>query len=593
MAAANTYLNITETDFSDIRTNLESYLSTQAQFQDYDFEGSAMSTLLDVLAYNTHYNAFYINMLANEMFLDTAQQRDSVVSRAKELGYLPVSAKGASANVTLTFNGVANTIGSFLISANSKFTTTIDDIGYTFVTPEDFTVQGIKSAANPDVDDFIREVTITEGEPLQHRFTVSSAAPVKYRIPNANVDTNSIKVRVQESAADTTQTIFTKATNIVAVANNSPVYFLHESFDEKYEVSFGDGVIGKAVKNNNVVIVDYRVCNGAMTNGADVFSVGALTATADYTTVTLALKTKATGGRVQEDVKSIKFNAPKYYETQNRAIIAEDYSRILLNENSDLASVVSYGGEERTPAVYGKVYIATKPLLEDYITEERKTQLKLAIKDRTPLAVDPVFVDAEYLYAIPTINVRYDSKASVRGDDWFSSNAKMAINAYNNDNLNQFKKRFRFSRFSRAIDNIDTSIFGTAISMKIQKRFTPDTNVSQTIILNYKNPIRISTIVSTSFTYSGFQAFFDDDGLGNINIYRYNDVKAKTNIVKNIGTIDYDAGLITINNFEPSDYDGVEIRVTATPENLDIVPTQETIIVLDAEEAAITATSES
>ena len=586
MAAANTYLNITETDFSDIRTNLESYLSTQTQFQDYDFEGSAMSTLLDVLAYNTHYNAFYVNMLANEMFLDTAQQRDSVVSRAKELGYLPVSAKGASANVTLTFTGVANTIGTFLISANSKFSTTIDDIGYTFVTPEDFTVQNTDNT-------FIKEITITEGEPLQHRFNVSSAAPVKYRLPNVNVDTSSIKVKIQESSADLTQTTFTKATNVVAVANNSPVYFLHESIDKKYEISFGDGIVGKAVKNNNIVIVDYRVCNGVITNGANVFSVGALSATADYTTVTLAIKSKATGGRAQEDVTSIKFNAPKYYETQNRAIIAEDYSRILLNENSDLASVVSFGGEERIPAVYGKVYIATKPLAEDYITDERKTQLKLAIQDRTPLAVDPVFIDAEYLYAIPTINVRYDSKSTTKTGDWFSSNAKDAVVTFNNNHLNQFKKRFRFSRFARAIDNVDTSIFNTAISMKLQKRFTPDTNVSQTVILRYKNSIRTSTIVSTPFTYDGFQAFFDDDGLGNINVYRYNDLKSKTNVVENIGTIDYNSGLITINNFAPSAYSGVEIKVTATPENLDIVPSQETIIVLDSEAATITATSES
>jgi hypothetical protein len=593
MAVANTYLNITETDFSDIRANLESYLSTQAQFQDYDFEGSAMSTLLDVLAYNTHYNAFYINMLANEMFLDTAQQRDSVVSRAKELGYLPVSAKGASANVTLTFTGVANTIGTFLISANSKFTTTIDDIGYTFVTPEDFVVQGVANTINPDVDDFIKEITIIEGEPLQHRFTVSSAAPIKYRLPNANVDTGSIKLRVQESAADATQTTFTKATNIVNVANNSPVYFLHESFDEKYEISFGDGVLGKAVKNNNIVIVDYRVCNGAMTNGSDVFSVGALSATADYTTVTLALKSKATGGRTQESISSIKFNAPKYYETQNRAIIAEDYSRILLNENSDLASVVSYGGEKRIPAVYGKVYIAVKPLQEDYITSERKTQLRLAIKDRTPLALDPVFVDAEYLYAIPTIEVLYDSKATVKTGDWFISKAKAALVTYNNNNLNQFNKRFRFSQFARSIDNVDVAIFNSAISMKIQKRFTPDTNVSQTVILDYKNSIRVSTVDSTSFTYNGFQAFLDDDGLGNINIYRYNTEKSKTNIVENAGTIVYNTGLITINNFAPTAYSGVEIKVTVTPENLDIVPTQETIIVLDSEAATITATSES
>jgi len=586
MAVANTYLNITETDFSDIRTNLESYLSTQSQFQDYDYEGSAMATLLDVLSYNTHYNAFYINMLANEMFLDTAQQRDSVVSRAKELGYLPVSASGASANVTLTFTGVAATVGTFTISANSKFTTTIDDIGYTFVTDKDFIVVN-------NSDAFIKEINIIEGEPLQHRFTVSTAAPVKYVLPNADVDTDSIKIRVQESSTDTTQTTYTQATNIVAVTNSSPVFFLQETIDKKYEITFGDGVLGKAVKNNNIVIVDYRVCNSTMTNGANTFSVGSLSTSVNYTSVALALKSKATGGRVQESVDNIKFNAPKNYETQNRAIIAEDYSRILLNENSDLNSVTSFGGEERIPAVYGKVYIATKPLDENFITDDRKSELKLSIKDRTPLALDPVFIDADYLYAVPTINVHYDPKATVRTGDWLTNAAKMATVSFNTNNLNQFKKRFRFSRFSRVMDNVDTSVLSTSVSMIIQKRFTPDTNVAETITLNFKNEIRVNTIDSTVFTYNGFQSFFDDDGLGNINIYRYNEEKVKTNVVANAGTIDYDTGNMVVNNFAPSAYDGIEIKVSVSPVNLDIVPTQETIIVLDTEAATFTSTSES
>ena len=586
MATANTYLNITETDFADIRTNLENYLSTQSQFQDYDYEGSAMATLLDVLSYNTHYNAFYINMLANEMFLDTAQQRDSVVSRAKELGYLPVSASGASANVTLTFTGVANTVGTFAISANSKFTTTIDDIGYTFVTDKNFTVVNNSNA-------FIKEINIIEGEPLQHRFTVSTSAPVKYVLPNADVDTDSIKIRVQESSTDTTQTTYTQATNIVAVTNSSPVFFLQETIDKKYEITFGDGVLGKSVKNNNIVIVDYRVCNSTMTNGANTFSIGSLSTSVDYTSVALTLKSKATGGRVQESVNNIKFNAPKNYETQNRAIIAEDYSRILLNENSDLNSVTSFGGEDRTPAVYGKVYIATKPLDENFITDDRKSELKLSIKDRTPLALDPVFIDADYLYAIPTINVHYDPKATVRTGDWLTNAAKMAARSFNTNNLNQFKKRFRFSRFSRVMDNVDTSVLSTSVSMIIQKRFTPDVNISETIKLNFKNAIRVNSIDSTVFTYNGFQSFFDDDGLGNINIYRYNEEKVKTNVVDKAGTIDYDTGEMVVNNFAPTAYDGIEIKVSASPVYLDIVPTQETIVVLDTEAATFTSTSES
>ena len=389
MATANTYLELSEVDFSDIRTNLKSYLSTQTQFQDYDFEGSAISTLLDVLAYNTHYNAFYANMLANEMFLDTAQQRDSVFSREKELNYLPISAKGSSANVTLTFNGVASTVGNFDIAANSTFSTTIDDITYTYVTPQAYTVVNNNNT-------FVKEVTIVEGEPLQHRWTVNTSAPVQYILPNHDIDVDSIKVQVQESATDTTRTTFTRATNIVAVSDTSAVYFLHETIDEKHEISFGNGVLGKAVKNNNIIIVDYRVCNGTTTNGANTFSVGTVTAGASFSSVDLALKSKATGGRELESVDDVKFNAPKNYETQNRAIIAEDFSRILLNENSDLSSVVSFGGEEREPAVFGKVYIAVRPLIEDFITTARKNQLRLSILDRTPIAVDPVFIDPDY-----------------------------------------------------------------------------------------------------------------------------------------------------------------------------------------------------
>ena len=309
MATANTYLELSEVDFEDIRTNLKSYLSTQNQFQDYDFEGSAISTLLDVLAYNTHYNAFYANMLANEMFLDTAQQRDSVVSRAKELNYLPISAKGSSANVTLTFNGVASTVGNFDIAANSTFSTTIDDITYTYVTPQAYTVVN-------NNNNFVKEVTITEGEPLQHRWVVNALAPEQYILPNHDIDVDSIKVQVQESATDTTRTTFTRATNIVAVSDTSAVYFLHETIDEKHEITFGNNVLGKAVKNNNIIIVDYRVCNGTTTNGANTFSVGTVTAGASFSSVDLVLKSKATGGRELESVDDVKFNAPKNYETK-------------------------------------------------------------------------------------------------------------------------------------------------------------------------------------------------------------------------------------------------------------------------------------
>ena len=198
------------------------------------------------------------------------------------------------------------------------------------------------------------------------------------------------------------------------MSDTSAVYFLHETFDETYEISFGNGVLGKSLKNNNIVIVDYRMCNGTVTNGANTFSVGTVTAGASFDSIDLALKSKATGGREIESVDDVKFNAPKNYETQNRAIIADDFSRILLNENSDLSSVTSFGGEERTPAVYGKVYIAVKPLIEDFATVARKNELKLSINDRTPIAGDPVLIDPEYLYVIPTVSVRFDEKSTTQ-----------------------------------------------------------------------------------------------------------------------------------------------------------------------------------
>lgn len=583
--SANTYLQLTEVDFEDIRSNLKSYLSTQTQFQDYDFEGSAMSVLLDVLAYNTHYNAFYANMLANEMFLDTAQQRESVVSRAKELGYLPVSARGASANVTLTFTGVGAAVGNFEIAANSKFTTTIDDITYTYVTPEASTVT--RSAANT----FVQEIEIVEGEPLQQRYTVSVASPVQYIIPNEDVDTRSIKVQVQESSVDTTRTTFSRATNIVAVSNTSPVFFLHETFDRKYEVTFGDGVVGKSLKNNNIVIIDYRVCNGTTTNGANTFSVNSLTASASYTSVSLALKSQATGGREVETVAEIKDNAPRNYEIQNRAIIAEDFSRILLNENSDIGSVTAYGGELHDPATYGKVFIAAKPLTENFFTDAKKNQFKLSILDRTPIAVDPTFIDADFIYVIPTVSIRFDKKTTTETEESLKTLAKNELITFNNANLNKFKKRLRFSRLSRVIDNIDNSIFGTEIILKLQKRFTPDTNVGRQEILNYKNPLRSGTLSSTQFTYEGYTAFLRDVS-GVIKIFRYDGDLNKIDIIPNAGTIDYTTGKVVISSFKPSAYEGIEVKVSVEPSNLDVVPTLATIITIDAEEATITATAE-
>ncbi len=583
--AANTYLKVTEVDFADIKSNLKTYLKSQTQFNDYDFDGSNMSVLLDVLAYNTHYNAFYINMLGNEMFLDTAQQRDSVVSRAKELGYLTRSARGATANVGITFTGVANNVSEFTLPKNTSFTTSINDRTYTYVTPE---ANIIKNVANT----FTQAISITEGAPLQHQFAVSDASPVKYVLPNENIDTRSIRVSVKESASSNANTSYTQATNIREVNEKSAVYYLQETHDKQYEVLFGTGSLGKPVKDGNIVVIDYRVCNGTKTNGANVFSIDSISISPTYSSASLSVNTVARGGVELEGVDSIKFNAPRNYKIQNRAVVAKDFERIILNENTNIASAVAYGGEDASPAVHGKVYIAVKPQGELIPTITLKDEIKNSIKDSTMLGIDPVIIDPSYLYVVPTVNCFYDTLKSSTSTSAIQTLIRDAMTSFSNTNLEQFGKKLRYSRFVRNLDNVDDAVLNNEATLQMQKRFVPSTTTASLVNILFHNAVQKSSISSTAFTYNNFIAYLDDDGLGNIRVFRYNSAKQKVAIEANAGTIDYTTGEIKINSFVVTAYDGIEIKVNADPVSKDIVPVREQIIIISTEDSTITTTGE-
>tara|TARA_E500000178_G_C17026505_1_gene758274 strand:+ start:688 stop:2451 length:1764 start_codon:yes stop_codon:yes gene_type:complete len=583
--SANTYLNITEVDFADIKSNLKTYLQSQTQFNDYDFEGSNMSTLLDVLAYNTHYNAFYTNMLANEMFLDTAQQRDSVVSRAKELGYITRSARGSSANVTITFSGVSNAVSEFELPKNSTFTTTINNRTFTFVTPESNIVKNISNV-------FSKAVTITEGTPITQEFTVNDASPVKYVIPNENVDTRSIRVTVKESSSSSANTIYTQATNIREVNNQSAVYYLQETHDKQYEVLFGTGSLGKPVVNGNVIQVEYRVCHGTQTNGANTFSIDSISITPSHSSTSLSVNSVARGGVEIESVDSIKFNAPRNYKIQNRAVVAKDFERIILNENTNLSSVIAFGGEEAVPAVHGKVYIAIKPQGELIPTTTLKDEIKNSIKSRTMLGIDPVIIDPTYLYVVPTIITYYDTLRANIGTSAIQSLVRNSIINYSSNNLEQFGKRLRYSRFVRELDNTDDAVLNNEASFQMQKRFVPSTTNATLVELEFHNPIVTNSISSTSFTFNTFVSQLDDDGLGNIRIFRFNTNKEKVFIDSTAGTIDYTTGKLSMSSFLVSAYDGIEIKVSADPINKDIVPVREQIIIISSADATINTQAE-
>lgn len=583
---ANTYLQVTELDFARIRANLKNYLSTQSQFKDYDFEGSAIGTLLDILSYNTHYNAFYVNMLANEMFLDTAQQRDSVASFAKMLGYVPISSIGAQANVQVSFTGISNTVNQFTIPKNSTFTSTIEDVTYTFVTPQAYTIKKNNGS-------FSAPITIKEGRPLTHRFTKSEDPNQRFVLPNKNVDVSSIIVKVQNSVSDTTTEDFTRATNINQVFSTSPVYFVEEAYDEKYEIIFGNGTLGKALINGNIVIVEYLVNNADVTNGANVFSQSSVNIGVDYTGLTVTTNKRALGGRPMETVESIKFNAPRNYQTQNRAVVKNDYQRIILNENADLQSVIAFGGEEADPPVYGKVYVAVKPFGELFTTQTRKNQIKSQIEDRTPLSIDPVIIDPEYTYIIPVITTYYDKTVTTATEAAIEQAVRDAIQTYSTNNLERFGNRLRYSKFVRTLDNIQTGrILNNDANITIQKRINPNLQQAEKITLNFSNPIRQGTLTSTQFVFNGFDCFLDDNN-GIVRIFRFDSNRQKVFVRDNSGTINYTTGKVEINDFGITAYTGIEMRITVTPNRLDVVPLREQILIMNASESLIGLVGES
>ena len=588
---ANNQLEVTELDFNDIRNNLKNFLSSQTQFQDYDFEGAGMAVLLDILAYNTHYNAFYTNMVANEMFLDTAQQRDSIVSKAKELGYVPTSAIGATANVNIEFAGIPSNVTNFTLEKNSKFATTLDDVRYTFVTPEEYNIT--KNSNNV----FAADISLREGTPLTYKFTVDSRNPIKYVIPNTNVDTSSIVVKVQNSETDTTTQEYTRATNIRELSGESLVYFIEESTANLYEIIFGDGALGKSVVDRNIIIVEYLACKADATNGANNFVASALSiapANITYTGTSITTNNAASGGREAEDATSIKFNAPRSYQTQNRAVVDSDYTRILVNENADIQSVTSFGGEKALPPVYGKVYIAVKPFDELHITNTRKQQLKSSILERAPLAIDPVFIDAKYTYVIPTVKTFYDSNKTTVSVGRIKQAVRDAVRIYSETNLERFGNRLRYSKFVRELDNVEVGeILNNEACLLLEQRFTPALNQSARYEFRFNNALTADSIYSTQFTYQDYPCEIEDDGAGNITIFRYDENNSKVVLRATAGTVDYDEGLIVLNSFAPTDYNGIEISVGGKPANNDIVPVREQILIVAHDAAKISVVGES
>ena len=573
--AANSAINVTSLNFDAIKTSMKTYIQAKPEFTDYNFEGSTISMLLDLLAYNTYQNAFYTSMIGNEMFLDSAQLRDSVASRAKMLDYVPRSARGASTtlNVVITPTGAPNTV---TVAKNSQFSATLDGESYKFVTPQAYTF-----SSN---DSYTGNITITEGRPVTHRFTVSSNSPVRYILPNENVDTTSITVDVQTSVGNLSSVRYNLANDITQVQANSAVYFLQEVEDSQYEIYFGDNVIGKKPDDNNIVIANYRICNGTL--GNDISSFTSPSTLGGFSAFTTTVNASTSGGADKESIDSIKFNAPKNYDTQNRAVLSEDYKRIILRDNGDFQSVSIWGGEENTPAVYGKVFISIKPVNGFTISSQRKTEIRTELKKYNVLSIDPEFVDASFLYIKPTIAVRYNSRATTLSAVAVQTKVTNAIINFENTKLGTFdSNRFRYSQFIQSIDAADSSIVSNLTLITIERRFVPSLTTSSTYNINFNNALNHPhaghkyIISSSAFTYQNQTCYFDDDGNGNLRIY-YLLNSTRVYLNQTAGLVNYISGLVTVSSFLPTAFVGSALSIFADPTNNDVNAVRNQILLI-------------
>jgi hypothetical protein len=395
--------NITELDFDQIKSNLKTFLNSQTTFQDYNFEASGLAVLVDLLAYNTAYNAFYSNMIANEMFLDSAILRDSVVSRAKAVGYTPTSTRSAHAYVTLTLDLSTDGL-PYTLPKYTTFNTTIDDVDYTFSTDDTIVLQDYSQVASL-TQYTAEEIEIVEGDVLTYSWTHDAESPERFIVPNSDVDTSTLYVTVQNSSSDLTSSVYTQVTDLNELTATSKVYFLQEIEDEKYEIYFGDGVLGKALENGNIISISYLVSHGAAANGANVF-----TDSSDSNITSVTTVYAAANGVSIESIEDIKYYAPKTYESQNRAVTKNDYQTLILTESPGLNSVRVWGGEEEDPPQYGYVMVCPKPIYGETLTPTAKTELtENILAKRNIVGVQVRIVDPTYLKLVVNSEVHYDS----------------------------------------------------------------------------------------------------------------------------------------------------------------------------------------
>ena len=588
MATNPRRFHVTELDFDNVKSNLKTFLKGQSEFSDYDFEGSGMNILLDTLAYNTHYLAYNVNMAMNEAFLDSALLRSSVVSHAKTLGYTPRSARAPIAYVNVTLND--NVLITATLSKGTVFTSSVDEVDYTFVTNSDYTisrVNGILSFTN---------VPIYEGTMMTTKYTVDkSNIDQRFLLASNRADTTTLKVSVQNSSSDTTTTVYNLAEDISLVTGDQPSYFLQEVEDEVFQVYFGDGVIGQELSDGNIVILEYVVTNKTAANSASVFSPpGDINSVSNITVATVAA---ATGGAEPEIIESIRYNAPLDFSSQGRAVTVEDYKLIVPRVYANTSSVQVWGGEDNDPPKYGEVFVSIKTQSNSALTESQKNAIITSLDRYNIASVRVTILNPETTYLNLTCNFKYNSNKTTKTKTDLETIVRTAINNYSNVDLEKFDGIFRYSKLSRLVDNSDTSILSNIMRVKMKKKLTPIINQStQQYIIKFSNPLyHPHTGHNAAFggitESTGFKiasqtntVYIDDDGLGNLRLYYLVSGTNRTYIDNTAGTINYATGelvLSALNIESVSNTDGT-IDIVLIPASYDVAAVRNQLIEIDS-----------
>lgn len=564
---------ITQLDFDQIKSNLKEYLKGQDRFKDYNFEGSNMAVLLDVLAYNSFQNNFFTNMAINEMFIDTAQLRGSVVSHAKALNYVPRSRVSASAkiNVTLAVAGAGGTLPTFVvIPAKTKFNARCGNKTFSFFTDSAYTITPVNNVYT------YYGVTIYEGTYVQETFNVLSSND-KFVISNANVDTSSIRVFIRDSSDDQTETEFVQKNNVFGTTGTDAVFYVQAYDENKYQIIFGLDSFGIQPKSGNIIRVEYRVTNGEEANGITSFTPA--TSISGYP-ATSTLSSAAEGGAEKESIESIRYFAPKSLQIQDRAITESDYEILLKAKFPEIQAISVYGGEELNPPRYGRVVVSVDVAGADGVSENNKTKYATYLNQRSPIGIEPIITSPLFMYATVNTRVYYDTRKTSASSGDVAKIVSNAINKFNVENLNDFKATLRVSRLQAAIDDSDVNILSNDIDVSPFIPLNPILNEKNVYDVSFNNALVLDqhievgesisnhkpAIKTSSFIYKGSSAFIMDNGSGRLDIVKLNTIAGVSSysyVVRNVGTVNYETGRVIIRNLNVSSYSGSEIKLIA------------------------------